>query len=86
MRVKTEAARILAVKKINPEGQDLDRQRLGRTNNIVLKSAIDRAIAKSVGRKTGERSQYDRAQLDEINKNFDDLVNAAMAEVFDAKD
>jgi superfamily II DNA or RNA helicase len=34
VRVKTEAARILHERKINPEGHELDRQKLGRTNLI----------------------------------------------------
>jgi hypothetical protein len=58
MRVRTETARILAERKINPEGRELDRQRLNRTNLIVVKAAIDRCIAKAVGRKLGERSEY----------------------------
>jgi hypothetical protein len=57
MRVKTTAAQVLAQRGIKPEGQELDRQRLDRTNLIVVKSAIDRLIAKSVGRKLGERSR-----------------------------
>jgi superfamily II DNA or RNA helicase len=41
-RVKTEVARLLKVHKCSPEGHDLDKQRRGRTNFVVLKSAVDR--------------------------------------------
>ena len=85
MRVKTEAARILHERKINPEGHDLDRQRLGRTNLIVMKAAIDRHVDKAVGRKTGERSDFTRPQLQEIDNNFAELLKQAIEEVFNAK-
>ncbi len=81
MRVKTTAAQALAQRGINPAGQELDRQRLDKTNLIVVKSAIDRAIAKSVGRKLGERSDYTRPQLDQINENFPAIVDEALQEV-----
>jgi hypothetical protein len=85
MRVKTEAARILGVRNINPEGQELDRKRLGRTNLIVMKAAIDRQVNTAVGRKAGERSDFTRPQLDEIDKKFVALVEQAVQEVFNSK-
>ena len=84
MRVRTEAARILAKRGINPEGQDLDRKRLGRTNLIVLKSAIDRQADAAVGRNLGERSDFTRPQLDEIEDKFAAIVDRAVQEVFNA--
>lgn len=80
MRVKTTAAQVLAQRGINPEGQELDRQRLDRTN-----PAIDRLIAKSVGRKLGERSEYTRPELDQINQNFPAIVEQALQEIFSAQ-
>ena len=85
MRVKTEAARILHERKINPEGHDLDRQRLGRTNLIVMKAAIDRHVNTAVGRKAGERSDFTRPQLDQIDRDFAAIVDLAIQEVFSAK-
>jgi superfamily II DNA or RNA helicase len=82
MRVKTEAARILHDRKINPEGHELDRQKLGRTNLITLKAAIDRHVATAVDRKIGERSQYTKPQLDQIDAQFAALVERAVQEVF----
>jgi superfamily II DNA or RNA helicase len=84
MRVKTEAARILNVRRINLEGKDLDSKRLGKTNFIVLKTAIDRQVNTFVGRKARERSEFTRPQLDEIEKNFAALVEQAIQEVFGA--
>lgn len=86
MRVKTEAARILGERGVNPEGQDLDRKRLGKTNLIVMKSAIDRQVNAAVGRKAGERSEFTRPQLDEIDKDFPAILERAVQEVFSGTD
>lgn len=83
MRVRTEAARILNQRGLNPVGRDLDRQRLGRNNLIVLKAAIDRHVNATVGRTSGQRHEFSRDELDQINAEFDNIVVAAMLEVFD---
>jgi hypothetical protein len=82
VRVKTEAARILALRRVNPEGNELDRQRLGRSNLIVLKSAIDRQISGAVDRKAGERHEFDKNDLDLIDREFVAIVDRAVQEVF----
>jgi hypothetical protein len=68
---------------VNAEGRDLDRQRRGRSNLIVLKSAIDRQVNAIAGRATGQRSEFVRDELDRIDEAFDRLVEAAVREVFD---
>jgi superfamily II DNA or RNA helicase len=83
VRVRTEAARILNERGIPIAGSTLDQQRLGRDNLIVLKSAIDRQINSAVGRPTGQRHEFSRMELDEIESNFVRLVAAAVKEVFD---
>lgn len=83
MRVKTEAARILHERNINPEGHELDLQRLDRTNLIVVKAAMDRHVNSAVGRKAGERSDFTQPQLDQINDAFATIVARAVTEVFD---
>ena len=85
MHVRTEAARILYERKINPEGHDLDRQRLNRTNLIVMKAAIDHHVNTAVGRKTGERSDLTRPELDQIDGDFAAIVGRAVQEVFNAQ-
>jgi hypothetical protein len=86
MRVKTVAARILAEREINPEGRQLDRQHLGKSNLIVLKSAIDREIYTAIGRKTGERHELDKNDLDRIDEEFATIVDRAVQEVFNSGD
>lgn len=83
MRVRTAAARILVQRGINPEGRDLDHQRLNRSNLIVLKSAIDRQVNAVAGRTTGQRSEFVREELDRIDASFDEIVAAATREVLD---
>lgn len=82
MRIKTEVGRILASRKVNPQAKDLDTKRLGRTNFVVLKSAIDNKVNTAVSRATGERSEFTRQQLAVVDSQFDELVQAAEQEVF----
>jgi superfamily II DNA or RNA helicase len=82
MRVRTEAARILNQRGIPIAGRTLDRQRLGRDNLIVLKSAIDREVNTAVGRTAGQRHEFSRAELDLIELSFASLVASAVQEVF----
>jgi len=83
MQIRTVAARILNEREINPAGHELDRQRLGRDNLIVLKTAIDRQVNRLVGRGSGERSEFTRAELDKIDEQFAVLVQVATGEVID---
>jgi superfamily II DNA or RNA helicase len=81
-RVMSSAARILAARGVNSEGRELDKKRLGRTNLIVLKAAIDNQINSAVGRGPRQRSEFVRSELDLIDEKFDDLVQTAIQEVF----
>jgi hypothetical protein len=83
MRVRTEAAQILAQRRINPEGSELDRQRLGRNNLIVMKAALDRQVNAVVDRPTKQRHDFSRAELDQIDEAFPTIIANAIAEVFD---
>lgn len=82
MRVRTEAARILHERGLNPAGRELDRQHLGRDNLIVLKTAIDRQVNTAVGRASGQRHEFSRAELDQIDAGFTEIADAAVRGVF----
>jgi hypothetical protein len=82
MRVRTEAAQILRQRGINAEGQELDRQRLGRSNLIVMKAALDRQVNARVGRSTKQRRDFSRAELDQIDQAFPMIIANAIVEVF----
>ena len=85
MRVRTETGHILGDRGVNPEGKTLDRQRLGRSNFVVLKSAIDRQVNTAVGRQARERHEFTRSELDQIEKDFAGIVELAVQEVFGAE-
>ncbi|WP_295454531.1 DEAD/DEAH box helicase family protein [uncultured Thiodictyon sp.] len=82
MRVRNESARILNQRGINPAGRELDRRRSDRDNLIVLKSAIDRQVNAVVGRTNGQRHEFTRAELDQIDEEFENILAAAVQEVF----
>jgi superfamily II DNA or RNA helicase len=84
-QVRNEVGLVLRQRNMNPQGRDLDRRRIGQTNFVVLKSAIDRNIYTLVGRQPSERSEYTQAELDQIDTNFRSLVDDAVREVFDAQ-
>ena len=84
--VRTEAGQILAERGINPEGRTLDRKRLGRSNFVVLKAAIDRQVNAVVARQSGERHELTRPELDQIEHDFAAIVERAVREVFDGPD
>jgi hypothetical protein len=83
MRVRTEAGRILGERGVNPQGSDLDTRRLGRTNLIVMKAAIDRQVNAVAGQGAGQRHEFSREVLDRIDEGFDNILAAAVREVFD---
>ena len=84
MRVRTETGRILGERDVNPEGHDLDLQRRGRTNFVVLKAAIDGQVNGAVGHPPGDRHKLTRVELEQIDRDFSDIVERAVQEVFDA--
>jgi superfamily II DNA or RNA helicase len=79
-RVQNATGQILAQRKLSHDGRQLDRKHLGRTNFVVIKSAIDRAIKGARGK---DRQNLDRDDLAWIEQHFDSLVAAAIVEVFD---
>ncbi len=81
-RILTEVGRIIGERGINGDGRALDRQWLGRTNFVVIKSAIDRHVNRSVGREGGARHELTRPELDQIEGAFPEIVAGAVAEVF----
>lgn len=81
-RIRNEAARILNARGINPGGRDLDRKQFTKTNLIVMKSAIDRQVNATVNHGTGQRPDFSRAELDQIDGAFTSIVATAISEVF----
>lgn len=82
MRIRTEVGRILRQKNMNPQGKDLDKKRRNKTNFVIVKSAIDKQVNAAVGKETGQRHEFNKAELDTINASFAELADSAEKEVF----
>lgn len=81
-RIASITGQVLAQQGVNPEGRELDRNRLGRSNYVVFKAAIDRQANALVRRGSGERHEFSQDDLDQIEGDFDGIVARATAEVF----
>ena len=64
------------------KGRELDKQHLGKTNFVVLKSAIDNQISTYLGRGAGQRKELSQEEYDSIDAVFAELVDAAVHGVF----
>lgn len=82
IRVRTAAGQILGERDINPNGRELDTRRLGKTNLIVMIAAINNQVNAFVGMGTGQRHEFSREMLEQIDQGFDSIVTAAVVEVF----
>ena len=82
--IRVEAGGVLGQRGLSHEGHDLDRRRLGQSNFVIVKAAIDRAVNSSVGHTSRERHEFTREELDRIESQFPDIVQRAVREVFDA--
>ena len=80
-RIKNEVGRILGSRRLNPQGHDLDKKRLGRTNFVIVKAAIDKQCNQVAGHGAGERHELSKQELEAIEKDFSKLVAAAEKEV-----
>lgn len=85
MRVKNETRQILVDRGLNVEGRELDRQHLGHSNFVVLKSAIDRQVNAAVSRQSGERHEFTRQELEKIERDFPQIIERVIKEVFNVK-
>jgi hypothetical protein len=72
--VKNEVGYILRQRGVNPQGYNLDHKHLGRTNFVVLASAIHSKINEFVGKDSRSRHEFSKAELDLIKENFDTIV------------
>ena len=80
--IKTKAMQILKNNKTNPEGRDLDKSHTGRSNFIVMKSAIDRLVNSSLRKEPGTRRDLSLDELKSAINSLNEIVKEAEAEVF----
>ena len=80
-RIQHATGVLLKRHQINPEGKQLDRKYVGRTNYVVVSAALSTRVNAAVGRKAGERSEMSQADLDKIDVEFGTIMTAVEAEV-----
>lgn len=80
--IKTLAGRLLAQRQVNPEGRDLDTKRLGRSNWMIVKAAIDKKVNAIVARPAGERGELTQAEIDLALERLDGLAQEVGSELF----
>lgn len=79
--VRNETGFILRQQGINPQGRELDKRHLGKTNFVILKSAIDRKISEFIGKKPGSRNELSLQELQMIRQNLKQIIEDASSEV-----
>jgi len=71
--VKTHAARILSKHKINPNAKNLDKSFI-KTNLIYLISKINIQINNLVGKKSGQRSEFNIDELNLVDEKLPEIL------------
>jgi superfamily II DNA or RNA helicase len=84
-QIKNAAGKLLAERHINSEGKELDKKHLGRSNFVIVKSAIDKAINSFVGMPDDYRQDFTQEQLNNINTNLSILIERVAGELFNGK-
>jgi len=80
--IKTLTGQLLIKYKKSHEGRDLDKLHLGKTNFVVVKSEIDKAINKYVGMTENERHEFSQDQLNLIEGNLNKIVSDVERRIF----
>jgi type I site-specific restriction endonuclease len=79
--VKNKAGSLLKKHGINPGGKDLDKNYLGKSNFVVVKSLIDRKCNELVHSSSGKRPDFSQDVLDAISDNLEEIVKKVEGEL-----
>ena len=82
--VKTRASEILKKLSINPGGSELDTNRMGRSNFVIVKSKIDKKVNDLIGKRTGQRQEFSQTEIDIVNQNIVSIINQIENEIKNA--
>jgi len=80
-RTTARAAVEIRKRNLNPMGHELDTKRLGKSNLVVVASAISIACNEYTGHSVKERHEFSQDELNTIHENFEEIVAAAVAGV-----
>jgi superfamily II DNA or RNA helicase len=81
--VKAATTKMLAERKLNPQGKGLDPKRPDQSSWLVVKTAFDKEVAATVGRKVGERAAYSATELVDVEAKFADIISRVQRQVFE---
>jgi hypothetical protein len=81
---RNKVGELLHSRGINPEGKNLDKKHLGKSNFVVVKSAFDQKIMALTGIKKGERSEMTQEQLTLAIDSLDVICKEVEREYIDA--
>lgn len=84
-QIKNAAGKLLVERHINPEGKELDKNHLGRSNFVIAKSKIDKVVNCFAGMPEDSRQDFTQDQLNNINTHFSDLIQSVIGELFNGK-
>jgi superfamily II DNA or RNA helicase len=84
-QIKNVTGRLLAEKHISSEGKDLDKNHLGRSNFVIVKSEIDKAVNRFVGMPESSRDEFSQEQLDKIKSGLSELVKSVSEAIFNGQ-
>ena len=73
-QIRTTVGNLLVKYNLRFEGKDLDRAHLGRSNFVIIKSELDKAVNRSVSMKENDRQNFSQEQYDRIEANYSEIV------------
>lgn len=79
--IKNKTGLLIGKHNINSNGKNLDKNHLGKTNFILIKSEIDKKCNELVGKKSGERHEFSQSEINKISENLDDIVSLVEKEI-----
>jgi hypothetical protein len=84
-QIRTTVGNLLAKYNLRFEGKDLDRAHLGRSNFVIIKSEIDKAVNRYVGMKENDRQNFSQEQYNTIEANYDEIIAGVERSLFSGK-
>jgi hypothetical protein len=80
--IKNAVGGLLAERHISPEGKDLDKNHLDRSNFVIVKAEIDKAVNRFVGMQEHSRQEFSQEQLDKIKSSLSELIKSVSEAIF----
>ena len=81
-QIRTTVGNLLVKYNLRFEGKDLDHAHLGRSNFVIIKSELDKAVNRSVGMKENDRQNFSQEQYDKIETDYDGIVTNVEKRLF----